>query len=217
AGQLLRRPNYALGAEMAALAAIGLLIIALVPATGAIFTLLLGCLIAALMTATSWALFVGEGLLIDFAYPLLGASAVFVTLVFTNYLREEGQRQRVRSAFRQYLSPALVDQLAREPGRLVLGGESREMTVLFSDVRGFTAISERLQGHPQELTRLMNRLLTPLSGAILDNQGTIDKYMGDAIMAFWNAPLRDDDHARNACRAALAMQAALARLNAELA
>src|SRR5690606_32065041 len=121
-------------------------------------------------------------------------------------------RQQVRGAFQQYLSPALVDQLAREPDRLVLGGESREMTILFSDVRGFTAISERLQDRPQELTRLMNRLLTPLSGAILDGQGTIDKYMGDAIMAFWNAPLSDDDHARNACRAALAMQAAVVRL-----
>jgi adenylate cyclase len=216
-GQLLLRPNYALGAELTMLAVVALLMIALVPVIGAVFTLLLGSVIATLMAVTSWVLFVGEGLLIDVAYPLIGAFTVFVTLVFTNYLREESRRQQVRGAFQQYLSPALVDQLAQEPDRLVLGGESREMTILFSDVRGFTAISELLQDRPQELTRLMNRLLTPLSGAILDSHGTIDKYMGDAIMAFWNAPLRDDDHARNACRAALAMQAAVVRLNDDLA
>src|SRR3546814_3161287 len=86
----------------------------------------------------SWLLFTGEGLLIDVAYPSLGSFAVFALLVFANYLREESRREQVRSAFRHYLSPALVDQLANEPDRLVLGGETREMTMLFSDVRGST-------------------------------------------------------------------------------
>ena len=216
-GQLLLRPNYALGAELCMLAAVGLLLIALVPLIGAAFTLLLGSLVAAVLAAGSWYLFTAEGLLIDVAYPLVGATAVFVLLVFTNYLREENRRQQVRGAFSQYLSPTLVDQLANEPDRLVLGGEKREMTILFSDVRGFTAISERLQDQPEELTRLMNRLLTPLTDAILTSGGTIDKYMGDAIMAFWNAPLDDAEHARHACEAALAMQTALEALNAELA
>jgi adenylate cyclase len=98
-----------------------------------------------------------------------------------------------------------------------LGGETREMTVLFSDVRDFTAISESMQDQPQRLSRLMNRLLTPLSTEILVNQGTIDKYMGDAIMAFWNAPLSDEVHALNACRAALGMRRAVDRLNDDLA
>jgi len=215
-GQLLQRPNYAIGAELFALSAVALLIIVLVPVLGAALTMLMGAVVAAALLAASWFLFTSEGMLIDVAYPSLGAFAVFALLVFTNYLREEGRREQVRSAFRHYLSPTLVDQLANEPDLLVLGGESREMTILFSDVRGFTSISERLQDRPQALTRLMNRLLTPLTAEVLANNGTIDKYMGDAIMAFWNAPLRDDDHAFNSCDAALAMLTALDRLNEEL-
>lgn len=216
AGQLLERPHYALGAELTVLAVVSLLIIALVPILGAALTMLLGGIVAAALVATSWFLFTGEGILIDAAYPSLGSFAVFALLVFTNYLREESRREQVRSAFRHYLSPTLVDQLANEPTRLVLGGECREMTVMFSDVRGFTAISERLQDKPQALTRLMNRLLTSLSAEIMANNGTIDKYMGDAVMAFWNAPLSDADHSLNACQAALSMIDALDRLNAEL-
>jgi adenylate cyclase len=215
-GQLLQRPHYALGAEVSVLAIVSLLIIALVPVLGAALTMLLGALVASFLLATSWFLFTSEGLLIDPAYPSLGAFAVFALLVFANYLREEGRREEVRRAFRHYLSPALVDQLAEEPDRLVLGGESREMTVLFSDVRGFTAIAERLQQEPQVLTRLMNRLLTSLSTEIMANNGTIDKYMGDAVMAFWNAPLSDADHALNACNAARAMCGALDTLNAKM-
>ncbi len=215
-GQLLLRPNYALGAELMVLAVVALTMIALVPVFGAIPTMLFGAVAAAALSMASWFFFTSEGLLIDVAYPLIGSFAVFTLLVFTNYLREEGRRQRVRSAFRQYLSPTLVDQLANEPDRLVLGGESREMTVLFSDVRGFTSISEHLQDRPQELTRLMNRLLTPLTAEVMDNNGTIDKYMGDAIMAFWNAPLPDVEHVANACKAALAMLEALERLNRTL-
>jgi adenylate cyclase len=216
-GQLLLRPNYALGAELSMLAVVGLLLVALVPLIGAIFTLLLGAVVAGVLAAGSWYLFTAEGLLIDVAYPLVGSMAVFILLVFTNYLREESRRQQVRGAFSQYLSPTLVDQLANEPDRLVLGGEKREMTILFSDVRGFTSISEGLQDRPEELTRLMNRLLTPLTDAILTHNGTIDKYLGDAIMAFWNAPLTDGEHARHACEAALAMQDSLGRLNDALA
>jgi adenylate cyclase len=121
----------------------------------------------------------------------------------------------VRAAFGQYLSPELVEQLAGDPGRLVLGGETREMTVLFCDVREFTSLSESYKADPQALTALINRLLTPLSGAILDHGGTIDKYMGDNVMAFWNAPLDDPEHPRNACATALAMLERLEAVNAE--
>ena len=215
--QLLLRPNYALGAELLTFATVALLIIALVPVMGALLTMLLGALVAGGLLVASWLLYTGEGVLIDIAYPLLGSLAVFALLLFTNYLREEGRREQVRSAFRHYLSPALVDQLAEEPDRLVLGGERRDMTILFTDVRGFTSISEGMQDKPQKLTNLMNRLLTPLSAEILENQGTIDKYMGDAIMAFWNAPILDEDHALNACKSALGMRVALDQLNAQLA
>src|SRR3546814_20919197 len=120
----------------------------------------LGASMAAACVAMSWFLFTSEGILIDAAYPSLGSFAVFALLVFTNYLREEGRREQVRSAFRHYLSPALVDQLANEQGRLVLGGECREMTILFSDVRGFTEIAERLQTHPEGLPPLLHSLLS---------------------------------------------------------
>src|SRR6185369_5486310 len=117
--------------------------------------------------------------------------------------------------FGQYLSPALVEQLALAPEKLVLGGEEREMTVMFSDMRGFTSISESYKRDPQGLTALMNSFLTPLTNAILERKGTIDKYMGDAIMAFWSAPLHDADHELNACEAALEMLDRVDRLNRE--
>jgi adenylate cyclase len=110
----------------------------------------------------------------------------------------------------------MVEQLAKSPEKLVLGGQERRMTILFSDVRGFTTISEYYKDDPQGLTRLMNRFLTPLTNAIIERKGTIDKYIGDAIMAFWNAPVDDDDQEANACEAALEMQARAAALNVEL-
>src|SRR6202022_4341027 len=109
--------------------------------------------------------------------------------------------------------PTLVEQLAQSPEKLVLGGEEREMTIMFSGVRGFTTISETFKHDPQGLTRLMNRFLTPPPNAILARKGYIDKYMGDAIMAFWNAPLDDKDHQLNACEAAIDMLEKIDELN----
>jgi adenylate cyclase len=142
--------------------------------------------------------------------------AVFWTLVFVNYFNEQRQRHQIRSAFAQYLSPALVKRLADHPEQLKLGGETKELTILFSDVRNFTSIAESYKANPQGLTQLVNRLLTPLSNIVVENGGTIDKYMGDNVMAFWNAPLDDAAHASRACRAACGMLAAVTTLNGEL-
>jgi adenylate cyclase len=122
----------------------------------------------------------------------------------------------VQSAFRRYLSPDMVAALAADPSRLRLGGETRCMTMLFCDIRGFTSISESFKSDPEGLTRLINRFLTPMTDIIMARRGTIDKYMGDCIMAFWNAPLDDADHADHACASALAMMATLQGLNVEL-
>ncbi len=103
-------------------------------------------------------------------------------------------RAGIVRAFSQYLSPVLVERLAERPEQLNLGGERRELTVIFCDVRGFTTIAERLKDDPERLTTLMNRLITPLSEAVLAEGGTIDKYIGDCVMAFWNAPLDMVDH-----------------------
>lgn len=211
----LTRPNYALGAELAIAVAVSLLVIVLAPILGAIPVLLLGMGVSAAVALGSWYLFTEHRVLIDVAYPLLSGFAVFLLLVFVNYRREEVQRQQIRSAFGQYLAPAYVERIARDPAQLSLGGERRTMTFLFSDVRGFTTISESFKEDPQGLTALMNRFLTPLSDAIMSRQGTIDKYMGDAVMAFWNAPLDDAAHAENACAAALDMMARLVTVNAE--
>jgi len=209
----LTRPNYAIATEIALAILVGLVIIILVPITSVLTVLFLGGTIAAALVAMSWYLFIQHSMLIDVAYPLLSSLVIFLLLVFINYFREEVERSKVRNAFSQYLSPDLVEQLAENPEKLVLGGETRELTILFSDVRGFTTISETYKSDPQGLTHLINRLLTPLSNAVMDTSGTIDKYMGDNIMAFWNAPLDNEHHARDACTSALSMLVRLEKLN----
>jgi adenylate cyclase len=211
----LTNPLEATLTEMAAIFVMGVAIIAIGPMVGPLAMLIIGALGAAGMVAASWTAFVQQGLLYDVTFPLMSTIAVYTVLVFVNYFREQAGRQRVRSAFGQYLSPTLVEQLAQSPEKLVLGGETRTMTIMFSDVRGFTSISELYKDDPQGLTQLMNRLLTPLTNAIIARNGTIDKYMGDAIMAFWNAPLDDRNHEANACDAALDMLDRLAELNRE--
>ena len=211
----LSRPLWATFAELAFLVLVGTLLIYLIPLRGAIEVFALGACVAAGALAISWLSFVDWRILIDATYPLAALFIVYFVLVFVNYLREEGRRKQIRSAFSQYLSPKLIDQLTKDPERLVLGGETKEMTILFSDVRDFTEISEGYKDSPQELTRLINRILSPLSAAVTEHKGTIDKYMGDNIMAFWNAPLPDSEHARNACLAAFDMIRRLEEVNDE--
>ena len=209
-------PNYAIGAELALAVLFGLAIIVAAPMLPASIVIVLGgCLIAGLIGLSLY-LFVEHNLLIDFTYPLISSWLIYLVLTFVNYFREQKQRRQIRSAFGYYLSPHMVEQLARSPEKLVLGGEERRMTILFSDVRGFTTISEHYKDDPQGLTRLMNRFLTPLTNAIIERKGTIDKYIGDAIMAFWNAPVDDAEQEANACEAALEMLSRAETLNAEL-
>ena len=209
-------PNYAIGAELALAVLFGLAIIVAAPMLPASIVIVLGgCLIAGLIGLPLY-LFVEHNLLIDFTYPLISSWLIYLVLTFVNYFREQKQRRQIRSAFGYYLSPHMVEQLARSPEKLVLGGEERRMTILFSDVRGFTTISEHYKDDPQGLTRLMNRFLTPLTNAIIERKGTIDKYIGDAIMAFWNAPVDDEEQEANACEAALEMLLRAETLNGEL-
>jgi adenylate cyclase len=215
ANSLLTYPSYAIGAELVVAVLVGLAIIIVAPMLRASIVIALGAVVVAALIGVSWYLFSQYDLLIDFTYPLLASGFVYLTLIFVNYFQEQKQRQQIRAAFGYYLSPALVEQLARSPEKLVLGGEERRMTILFGDVRGFTTISEHYKHDPQGLTRLMNRFLTPLTNAIIERNGTIDKYIGDAIMAFWNAPLDDPRQEVNACEAALEMLARADKLNQE--
>lgn len=153
----------------------------------------------------SAALVHGAGLWVSPAAPTLAFALVLGLRAAADYAAERRMRRMVTRAFGHYLAPELVDRLARDPSALKLGGERRRLTLLFCDVRGFTSISERLKDDPERLTGLINRLLDPLSAAVFQHGGTIDKYIGDCVMAFWNAPLDDPHHARHASDAALAM------------
>ncbi len=213
--KLLSRPNYAIAVELAVLAVLGLAIIALVPVLGALPIFLTGSIVAAGLLAAAWLLYTRSLVLLDLSYPLVASLIVYTVLTFFNYWREEAQREQMRGTFSRYVSPDLVEILVREPDRVKLGGETREISVLFSDVRGFTSISEALKSDPQGLVAFMNSMLTPLTNAILDADGTIDKYMGDAILAFWNAPLDDPEHPGKACLAALDMMQRMQAYNAQ--
>jgi adenylate cyclase len=204
-GAVVWQPNYGIAMEFLGALLLGLIVIAFAPSFGPITLVGVGGLFATALAGTAWFFYTQHKLLIDFTYPLMSTTAIYLTLIFFSFVREQSQRRQIRSAFGRYLSPALVEQLALSPEKLVLGGEEREMTIMFSDMRGFTSISETYKSDPQGLTALMNRFLTPLTNAILNRKGTIDKYMGDAIMAFWNAPLDDKEHHLNACEAALDM------------
>ncbi|WGR98830.1 adenylate/guanylate cyclase domain-containing protein [Bradyrhizobium sp. ISRA443] len=212
-GAVVQQPSYGIALEFFGAMIVGLLVIAFAPKFGPVTLVAVGGLFASVLVGTSWYFYSQHRLLIDFTYPLMSTTAIYLTLIFSAFVREQQQRRQIRTQFVQYMSPALVEQLAQSPEKLVLGGEEREMTIMFSDMRGFTSISETYKRDPQGLTALMNRFLTPLSNAILARKGTIDKYMGDAIMAFWNAPLDDKEHQINACEAALDMLERVDELN----
>ncbi|MBM3542867.1 MAG: CHASE2 domain-containing protein, partial [Alphaproteobacteria bacterium] len=211
AGTHLERPDFADGLEAVYLLVVGLALVFLLPRVGPRWSGFLGAGGIAVAFGASWFAFSHWRWLLDPVFPSLTIAAIYVVETGIIFLKTESERRWVKSAFARYLSPAVVSRLAEHPQKLALGGEMREMTILFSDVRDFTRRAEKLDAHG--LTRFINRYLTPMSEIVLANQGTIDKYIGDAIMAFWNAPLDDKDHAANACRTVLAMRAALARLN----
>ena len=216
-GDFLKRPDFADGMELAYMLVLGLIVIVLLRTMGAVVSLAVGGLATLLVFAGSWLSFDWYGWLFDPVQPSLMVLLVFATAEAISYTQSEAERRQVRGAFKQYLAPELVDELAKHPERLRLGGEQRTMTIMFCDVRGFTTISEQYKADPQGLTALVNRLLTPMTDVVLGCKGTIDKYIGDCIMAFWNAPLDDAEHAAHACRAALGMHAAIRRLNVTLA
>jgi adenylate cyclase len=214
-GDFLERPDWAAGAEVLFLVVVGLILIFLLPWVGAMWCAIIGAAAAFGAFGFSWHAYTNLKLLFDPVYPTIYVLLVYFVESLVSFLRNEAEKNQVRGVFGRYMSPALVEQLAENPERLTLGGEMKDMTLLFCDVRGFTSISELYKSDPQGLTSLINRFLTPTTDVILARRGTIDKYMGDCIMAFWNAPL-DDDHASHACSSALAMMDCTAELNVTL-
>ena len=152
----------------------------------------------------------------DASWIILVTTITGFHAVFNRFVKEFSLKQQIKKQFEHYLAPAMVKKLQKDPSLLRLGGETRTMTFMFSDIRGFTPISEKYKGNPEGLTKLINRFLTRMTDIIIKNGGTIDKFMGDCIMAFWNAPIDDGQHEEHAVQAALEMQEELKLLNAEL-
>ena len=164
----------------------------------------------------SWYMYSTRYWLVDVSWPILILVLTWTHLTFNNFAIQSRLRQQIKKQFEHYLAPDMVAKLQKDPSLLKLGGEKRNMTFMFSDIRGFTPISEKYKGNPEGLTRLINRFLTRMTDVIIANGGTIDKFMGDCIMAFWNAPITNKDHATLAVKSAIEMQKELKILNKEL-
>jgi adenylate cyclase len=210
-GDYLVRPDWAIGAETLFALLVGAGLIWLLPRIGALPSAAVGLAAVTAAVAASWLAFQKANLLIDPVYPSLVLIVVYIVASLLGYLRTETQQREIRNAFSRYMSPHYVAELARHPEKLSLGGEMRIMTILFCDIRGFTSRAEGMDA--QTLTHFMNQFLSPMTEIITNHKGTIDKYIGDCIMAFWNAPLDDPDHAKNAVEAVQEMRRALIDLN----
>lgn len=162
-------------------------------------------------------LFSSQSILLDVSFNVFAIALIYLHIYTAKYISEYLQKQQIKKQFGTYLSPAMVEKLQKNPELLTLGGESRELSIMFTDVRGFTAISEHYGKDVQGLTKIMNRYMTAMTARIIENEGTLDKYIGDAQMAFWNAPLDDKDHALNAVRTGMAMLKDLEAFNEEVA
>jgi len=212
----LERPDWSPALELGFATLLGLLVLISIVRVPVFW--IAGVAIVAVVAAvgTSWWAFTENQWLLDPVAPSLNIAFVFAAASLVKFMRTEAERRTVRSAFAQYLPPDVVESIANDPSKLKLGGDTRELSIMFCDIRGFTPIAESFRSDPQGLTRLINRALTPLSREVLNHRGTIDKYIGDCVMAFWNAPLDDPDHATHACECSLAMMDSLVVLNREL-
>jgi len=214
-GTIKQLPEYTLGAEVLLLVVFGVVMAVLAPVLSPLAaTLLAGALLSAhvLFNLVIWT---AGNLVLPVASGVLMLLTMFMLNMSYGYFIETRGKRQLTGLFGHYVPPELVDEMARRPEAYSLEAQSREMTVLFSDVRGFTTISEGL--NPKELSALMNQFLTPMTRVIHEHRGTIDKYMGDAVMAFWGAPLSDVEHARHAMQAGLEMLARVDQINNEFA
>ncbi|MDP3182318.1 MAG: adenylate/guanylate cyclase domain-containing protein [Desulfobaccales bacterium] len=212
-GKFLRIPPFSLAVMATILLGLGVLVGLVLPKLSAAWALVFTILLTEVYITVNYLLFSRLGLQLDLFYPLAEIVLVYLGVTMQRFLAEEKERVRIRKAFESFVAPAVVQEMLKYPERLRLGGERREITILFSDIRGFTTMSEKLD--PEALVSLLHDFLNPMTNIIINQGGTIDKYMGDAIMAEFGAPLEQPDHARLACRAALQMLTTLKELNRE--
>jgi len=209
-GQLIYRPDWMPLVDVILMAIIGLLMIWLLPRFGVSGGGLLAAALLGGYVAFAMHLFRGEGLWLNIVYPALVIVLLFATATLVSYFFTHSEKRYLKVAFQHYVPPAVVEDLIAEAGALRLGGEKRELTVLFSDIRGFTTLSEGMQ--PEELVKLMNEYFTVMTERVFAQRGSLDKYIGDAIMAVYGAPVVESDHPALACRSALDMLRALDEL-----
>ncbi|HUK58758.1 MAG TPA: adenylate/guanylate cyclase domain-containing protein [Stellaceae bacterium] len=211
-GTMLRRPNWMTGAELIWLATLCGLLMLFLARVGPVLAAALGGATVALSAVVSWVAFRRLGLLFDPVYPALGAAALYLAQSRLFFLRTDKDRRQLKNAFEHYLPPQLLGAMAKDASLLRLGGEVRDMSILFCDIRGFTSRAETMDA--QALTHFANGFFTPMTERVMARGGTVDKYIGDCLMAFWNAPLPEPRHAEYAVRAALDISTTLVGLNA---
>jgi len=212
-GKFITRPEWALYVEFAVMIIGMALFILLIPRLGILMSLVPFILYNAFIILSSFYLFSVYLCLTNWSFPVIIGFIIFLHLIYNNFIRENRLKLQIKKQFEHYLSPDMVKKLQDDPSLLKLGGETRELTFLFCDIRGFTPISEKYKSDPQGLTRLINSFLTPMSDIILRSGGTIDKYMGDCIMAFWNAPLDCAEHQKKAILVAKDMREKMKKLD----
>ena len=212
-GVNIQRPDWADGAEILAWLVLGIIAIFLTRWKHGYFGIIF---IGILMYYSGNTLFAQSSALVDISYGILALAIVYLHSYTVKFITELNQKLQIKKQFGTYLSPALVEKLQKNPELLRLGGERRDLSIMFTDVRGFTTISEHYGDNVEGLTEIMNRYMTAMTQKILDNNGTLDKYIGDAQMAFWNAPLDDKDHAINAVKTGLQMLGDLDEFNQEI-
>lgn len=210
-----QRPAYTQGAEFLLLLLLGLLLALFLPVLNPLKATLLTLAMLIVVLVINVASWQYANLVLPLAASLLMIGLIYLLNMSVGFFVESRGKRQLTGLFGQYVPPELVREMAKNPEKIDMTGESREMTVLFSDIRGFTNIAEGLD--PKQLSQMMNEFLTPMTKIIHEHRGTIDKYMGDAIMAFWGAPLNDENHAQNALNAALQMNDELTKINKKLA
>ncbi|OEO32029.1 hypothetical protein VW23_013450 [Devosia insulae DS-56] len=210
-GTYLSRPDWVAGLEIVGFLALGAFMVVVVLLLGPLVGIAAGALSLTAAIGFSWWMFTTSGIMLDPSYPLIGLTLLYLALVFFRFVTTERAKKQIRRAFGYYVAPSLLSEIEKNGDRLKLGGEVRRITVLFSDMRGFTSLSEKLE--PKRILAILNTLFGALGHEIIGRMGTIDKFIGDAIMAFWNAPVDVPDHERKALRSALGMRQKLAELN----
>mgnify|MGYP005995572065 FL=1 len=215
-GKYLVRTPQADTYEIVFLAFLLLLLILVLPRTSVLLAVPLLLFVEMGVAYGAFMAYANKGFLVDPSWTMLSVFLIWSHSVYNNFATQSRLRQQIKKQFETYLDPGMVKKLQKDPSLLKLGGEKRDMTFLFCDIRGFTPISEKYKGNPEGLTKLINRFLTRMTDVIIANGGTIDKFMGDCIMAFWNAPIEDGLHEEHAVQAAIEMQEELKLLNEEL-